>query len=170
MTVVRKERPGDIPGIHRVNELAFGQPAEAKLVDVLRQNGKALLSLVAVEGDQIAGHILFSPVKIEPEGEPLSAAGLAPLAVLPELQNQGIGSSLVEAGIDEFRRAGYDCVIVLGHAHYYPRFGFVPASTFNLKSEYDVPDDIFMVLELRKGSLSGRTGMFKYQPEFGEVD
>jgi putative acetyltransferase len=169
MTIVLKERPQDVTAIRRVNELAFGQPAEADLVDALRENGKVLLSLVAVEGDDVAGHILFSPVRIEPEGPPLSAVGLAPMAVLPELQNRGIGSQLVRAGLDECRKSGYDCVVVLGHAHYYPRFGFVRASRFNLKSEYDVPDEVFMALELREGSLSGHGGLVRYESEFGEV-
>jgi putative acetyltransferase len=169
MAVVRNERPEDLSSIRRINELAFGQPAEADLVDALRRNGKAVLSLVAIAGEQVAGHILFSPVRIEPEGEPLSAVGLAPMAVLPELQNQGIGTQLVKAGLDECRKAGYDCVVVLGHPHFYPRFGFIPASRFNLKSEYDVPDEVFMARELREGSLSGRAGLVRYESEFAEV-
>jgi putative acetyltransferase len=169
MALISKERPEDLEAIHRVNELAFGQPAEANLVDALRASGKAFISLVAVEGGQVVGHILFSPVSIEPPGEPLLAVGLAPMAVLPEFQNRGIGSGLVRAGLDECRKAGYDCVVVLGHARYYPRFGFVPASRFNLKSEYDVPDDVFMAQEMREGSLAGRSGLIRYASEFSEV-
>ena len=168
MAVVRRERPEDVPAVRRINELAFGQPAEARLVDALRVSGKALLSLVALEGEQVVGHILFSPVKIEPPVESLAAVGLAPMAVLPESQNRGIGSQLVNAGLDECRTAGYDCVVVLGHPKFYPRFGFVPASKFHLKSEYDVPDEVFMALELREGALSDG-GLVRYESEFSEV-
>ena len=167
--IVRQERPQDIAGIRRLNEQAFGQPAEADLVDLLRARGKVILSLVAAQGDLIVGHILFSPVMIESEGNLFAAAGLAPMAVLPELQKQGIGSQLVEHGLEQCRKTGHECVVVLGHAEYYPRFGFVPASRYGLKCEYDVPDEVFMALELRKGALKGREGIARYEPEFKEV-
>jgi putative acetyltransferase len=167
--IIRREEPGDAAAIRQVNERAFGQPAEANLVDALRRHNKVVLSLVAVLNDQIIGHILFSPVSIESEGGSLSAVGLAPMAVLPEYQKQGIGSWLIRVGLDECRQAGHPVVIVVGHAEYYPRFGFVPASKYGLKCEYNVPDDVFLALELREGALLGRAGVVKYQPEFNEV-
>ncbi|MFN7947778.1 MAG: N-acetyltransferase [Blastocatellia bacterium] len=168
MISIRHEQPGDFAAIRRVNELAFGQQAEGDLVDRLRAAGNAILSLVAVEDDQVVGHLLFSPVTIECEAENIAALGLAPMAVLPEWQNRGIGSQLVRAGLDECRRAGHQCIVVLGHHEYYPRFGFVPASRYGVSSEYNVADENFMLLELRAGSLPGRKGIAKYQPEFNE--
>ena len=169
MTVIRKESPADIPAIYRVNERAFEQTEEANLVDALRTNGKASISFVTENDGQIVGHILFSPVTLEPANKVLFALGLAPMAVLPEFQNQGIGSLLVNAGLDECRKQGCDFVAVLGHPAYYPRFGFVPSINFNIKSEYDVPDEVFMLLELKEGALSGCSGIIKYQPEFAAV-
>lgn len=169
MMIVRQERPEDVAGIRHVNVQAFGQPAEADLVDLLRTRGKVILSLVATQNERIVGHILFSPVMIESEGGLFTAVGLAPMAVLPELQKQGIGSQLVKHGLEQCRQTGHECVVVLGHAEYYPRFGFVPASRYGLKCEYDVPDEVFMALELREGALKDRTGIAKYQPEFNEI-
>ena len=170
MMIIRQERPEDVAGIRHVNVQAFGQPAEADIVDLLRTRGKVILSLVAAQGDLIVGHILFSPVRIESEGGLfIAAVGLAPMAVLPELQKQGIGSQLVKHGLEQCRKDGHECVVVLGHAEYYPRFGFVPASRYGIKCEYDVPDEVFMVIELREGALEGRAGIARYQPEFKEI-
>ena len=169
MIIIREERPEDVAGIRHVNEQAFGRPEEAHIVDMLRTRGKVILSLVAAQNDRIVGHILFSPVMIESEGGLFTVVGLAPMAVLPGLQKQGIGAQLVERGLELCRKTGYECVVVLGHAEYYPRFGFVPASRFGVKCEYDVPDEVFMALELREGALEGRAGLVKYQPEFKEV-
>jgi putative acetyltransferase len=168
MTVVREERPEDIAAIHHVNEQAFGRPDEADLVDKLRERGKATLSLVAEEDDRILGHILFSPVTIDAADNTLSALGLAPMAVLPQHQRRGIGSLLVRTGLEECRKAGQTCVVVLGHPEYYPRFGFVPAARYGIKSEFDVPDEAFMIIELSPGVLSRRRGIAKYQPEFND--
>lgn len=169
MISIRKERPEDIAAIHHVNEQAFGQADEASLVDRLRENGKAIISLVATEDARVVGHILFSPVTIESASKKSAAIGLAPMAVLPEFQNQGIGSRLVNTGLEECKRLGYGAVVVLGHPKFYPRFGFVPSVQYRLKSEYDVPDEVFMVLELGNGALTDCSGIVKYQPEFGEV-
>lgn len=164
------EKPEHIPAIHRVNELAFGRSAEADLVDALRANGKAVLSLVAECDNEVVGHILFSPVTIESEKGTFRALGLAPMAVLPEHQNLGIGSELVENALDVIRESEDEiAVVVLGHPEYYPRFGFVPASRFGLRSEYDVPDEAFMALETRPGSLNGVSGTVRYAPEFAAV-
>jgi putative acetyltransferase len=169
MITIRKEQSEDTAAIHDVVEQAFEQTDEANLVDRLRENGKATISLVATDDERIVGHILFSPVTIESESETTGAIGLAPLAVLPELQNQGIGSRLTKAGLEECKRLGYGAVVVLGHAEYYPRFGFVPASRYRIKSEYDVRDEVFMILELREGALSDCSGVVKYQSEFNEM-
>jgi putative acetyltransferase len=169
MIVVRTERTEDRESVRRVNELAFEQPNEADLVDALRANARPYISLVAVVDERVVGHIFFSPVSVESENGVFTAMGLAPMAVLPEYQNQGIGSQLVREGLKECHRLGHDIVVVLGHANYYPRFGFTPASLKGLRSEYDVPDEVFMVTELVAGALEGRRGLVKYHPEFGKV-
>lgn len=169
MIVIRPEQPEDIAVIHHVNHQAFGLPAEANLVDALRRNGKALISLVAEDNGRVISHILFSGVTIETANGSIEGVGLAPMAVWPERQNEGIGSRLVEAGLSECRRAGHRFVVVLGHPEFYPRFGFVPASRFGVKSEYEVRDEVFMAMELQKGSLAGFAGVARYQPEFNEV-
>lgn len=169
MLIVRPERPEDHAAIRRVNSLAFGRSNEADLVDTLRERGQPLVSLVAEEDECIVGHIFFSPVIIESETKAYPAFGLAPMAVLPERQRQGIGSQLVRRGLEECLRIGQPVVVVLGHPTYYPRFGFVPACRKGLYCEYAVPDEAFMVVELLPGVLRGRTGVVKYLPEFAEV-
>ena len=169
MVTVRHEGPGDPASIYSVNVRAFGQPAEAELVSALRERGQITLSLVAVREGRIVGHILFSPVTIESDNEIYPAVGLGPMAVLPELQRQGIGSLLIKAGLEECRQVGHERVVVLGHAEYYPRFGFIPASQYGVQCEYDVPDEVFMALELREEAFQGKAGTAKYQPEFNEV-
>jgi putative acetyltransferase len=157
--------------------LAFGQPQEASLVDALRASAHPHVSLVAVEDGEVVGQIFFSPVSIEPD-ETVSkkavaatgtAMGLAPMAVLPQHQNQGIGSQLVREGLQACLRLGCEVVVVLGHPEYYPRFGFVPASRKGLRCEYDVPDEVFMATELVPGALEGVRGLVKYHPEFSKV-
>ncbi|OGC76663.1 MAG: GNAT family N-acetyltransferase [candidate division Zixibacteria bacterium RBG_16_40_9] len=166
MFVIRAETLEDHSAVRKVNELAFGQPNEAALVDALRRAAHPHISLVAVIEGQIVGHIFFSPVSIESERSTFTALGLAPMAVLPEYQKQGIGSALVREGLRECQRIGYDIVVVVGHAKYYPRFGFTPAKQKGLRCEYDVPDEVFMVAELKPGTLAGRQGLVKYHPEF----
>ena len=169
MIAVRAEEIQDRDAVHRINELAFGQPDEANLVDALRSKASPFISLVAIVDEQIAGHIFFSPVTIESGEGGFEAMGLAPMAVLPEYQNQGIGSQLVREGLKECGRIGHDIVVVLGHPEFYPRFGFAPASLKGLRSEYDVRDEVFMVAELSEGALGGRRGLVKYHPEFNNL-
>ena len=165
---IRTERPGDIPSIRQVNQAAFDTAAEADLVDILRRRAHPILSLVAVDNDAVVGHLLFSPVTLLSHPD-VPIMGLAPMAVLPSRQREGIGSALVRMGLDECRRLGASGVVVLGHAGYYPRFGFVPASTFGLRSEYEVPDDVFMAFELSTDALRHVTGTICYHPAFNEV-
>ena len=167
--VVRTEEPGDEASIRAVNEAAFETPTEADLVDRLREQARPFISLVAVRADEIVGHILFTPVTVTSADSSYQAIGLAPMAVLPRQQRRGVGSRLVEAGLAACREAGLEVVVVLGHPEYYPRFGFEPASRRGLRSEYDVPDEVFMALGLRPGALEGRGGLVQYHPEFGRL-
>ena len=162
---IRFEQPGDIEKIREINLQAFETETEANLVEALRNADVELISLVAEENGEVIGHILFSPVIL---GD-LRIMGLAPMAVLPDRQNKGVGTKLVKSGLQDCEKAGYEAVVVLGHAGYYPRFGFVPSVNFGIKSEYDVPPEVFMVKELREGALKGAAGTVKYHPAFNQV-
>ena len=91
------------------------------------------------------------------------------MAVLPAYQRRGIGSQLVEAGLTACHHTPYGVVVVLGHPHYYPRFGFTPAKPHSIVWEHDVPAEVFMVHELREGALTQTQGVVKYRPEFETV-
>lgn len=151
--IARRERPEDAPAVYEVNRLAFGQPAEADLVETLRP--RAVLSMVAEVDGHIVGHILFTRMSAD------SVLGLAPMAVRPEFQRKGIGSLLIRAALEEGRSMGAGAVVVLGHPDYYPKFGFVPASRFGLRCEFEGP---FMALEWRPGTL--KPGEIRYDPAF----
>jgi len=167
--IIRPETPRDLDAIRHVNEQAFGEKAEADIVEKLRGRGALTLSLVAVRRGEVKGHIAFSPVVVESEGSSFEALALAPMAVLPAYQRQGVGGQLVRAGLEECRNLGQEIVVVLGHPTYYPRFGFAPAGPKGIGCEFEVPEEAFMVLELRKGALAGRGGVVKFQPEFSET-
>ena len=166
---LRLEQPADLEAIRDVNLAAFPKAAEAKLVDELRANGKATLSLVAIREDRIIGHILFSPVTMTSNDGECRVLSLGPLAVLPELQGLGVGSRLVTAGLDHCRHSGISSVVVLGHPDYYPRFGFRTASQFGIQCEYDVAAKYFMVIELAENALTRISGIARYEPEFAGV-
>ena len=162
---IREEEPGDVEAIRDVNNRAFSQDLEGNLVGALRSNGAVLLSLVATLDGRVVGHMMYSPLTI---GN-VAGAGLGPMAVAPEHQRQGIGSRLVSVGNQKLKDAGCPFIVVLGHAHFYPRFGFKPASTCGITCEWDVPDDVFMVLVLDASSMQGVSGLAKYRPEFSTV-
>lgn len=167
MLVIRPELAGDAARVRAVNLAAFEGREEADIVDRLRRAGGRQLSLVAEVGGELVGHIQFSEVTVGQGGE-TRGMGLAPMAVLPAHQNRGIGSRLVRRGLETLRADGCPFVVVLGHAAYYPRFGFVPASRHGIACVYEgVPDEAFMVLELASGGLDGVTGVARYRPEFG---
>lgn len=160
---VRPEQTAaDFAAIRDVNIRAFGQRQEADIVDALRANGAASLSLVAAIGAGIVGHVMYSPVQI---GQ-LEGVGLGPMAVLPEYQRKGIGSALVQTGNRRLGLAGCPFIVVLGHARFYPRFGFRPASTLGVACEWNVPDDAFQILVLDAARMSGVSGVARYRREF----
>ena len=166
MVKIRLEKEADFAQVYQVNALAFEREDEAKLVEKLR-NIETSISLVAESDGQIIGHIFFSPMTFE--NHETTFLGLAPMAVLPEFQNQGVGSKLVREGLRLAAEQNFTAVFVLGHPEYYPRFGFETAKTKGFYSEYDVPDEVFMVIELENGALEGKKGLVNYRPEFAEV-
>ena len=165
---IHQETPADIPAVRMVEEAAFGRSAEADLVDLCRQHGTVSLSLVEVREERVVGHILFTPVTLDPPCPGWHGLGLGPVAVLPEFQRTGIGSRLIEAGLDICREQGIDFIVLLGNPRYYSRFGFIPASEFGLGNEYGAGAE-FMARELRPGILRGARGVVKYVPEFRET-
>lgn len=171
--IIRQENPGDYSGIRETNLMAFDKGEnEARLVELIRNSEHFILdlSLVAVKDDgEVFGHILFSIINLVAEQGTVPTLGLAPMAVKPDYQNNGIGSDLVNEGIKACKALGYNHIFVLGHPNFYPRFGFSPASQFGIDSPFPVPDEVFMALELEKGSLSGLQGKIEYPPAFNAV-
>jgi putative acetyltransferase len=165
--IIREERQGDAERIREVNLAAFETSTEADLVDALRRQATPLVSLVAEDDANVIGHIVFSPVTLASDPG-LILMGLAPMAVVPSRQRQGVGSTLVREGLERCRRLDVAAVVVLGYPEYYPRFGFVPAVRLSLRSEYDVPEEVFMVRELRDGVFRGLSGTIRYHPVFGD--
>lgn len=166
---IRDESPSDRPAVFELNRAAFPTDAEARLVDILRERVMPLISLVAEVDGELAGHILFTPVAMDGDAE-ARLMGLAPMAVDPARQRRGIGSALVREGLARCGKIGADAIVVLGHPSYYPRFGFAPASGFGIGSEYDVPDEAFMIVELVPGCLDGVSGIVRYDTAFAEVE
>ncbi|MGB7539892.1 MAG: N-acetyltransferase [Anaerolineales bacterium] len=164
---IRKERPGDEKSVFEVNSCAFGRDAEPKVVDQLRINCPEGISLVAEVDRKIVGHILFTPAWIETEQKTVHGMGLAPLAVAPECQRMGVGTALIQAGIEELRAADTPFIVVLGHPGYYPKFGFEKGSKYGFRSAYDeVPDEAFMLLVFQPEAIQGIRGTIKIRPEF----
>jgi len=168
---LRREKASDFHGIYLVHQAAFRQEAEGRLVEKLRKNKAYIpeLSLVAIQDNLVVGHIFFSKIKITGGPKDYESLTLAPLGVLTEFQNKGIGSLLVREGLKKARELGYRSVIVLGHKNFYPRFGFVPASRWGIESPYEVPDEAFMAIELVPGGLDGISGKVKYDEAFEEL-
>jgi putative acetyltransferase len=171
MLIIRPERTEDHAAVHEVHRSAFGRENEAQLVETLRQSTNFIpeLSLVAVKNGRITGHILLSPIIIETQSDAVPALALAPIAVLPEFQNQGIGSELVRQGLKKCQRLGHKIVVVVGHPTYYSRFGFSSARAKGLEALFQVSDEALLVLELIPRALDGIKGIVKYSPAFDEV-
>ncbi len=170
MTVVRHERPEDGEAVRTVNRLAFGRGTEGRIVDLLRERCSDTVSFVAVEHEEIVGHIFFSPVTIVGDAGPIRGMGLAPMAVLPARQREGLGSLLVRHGLDHLRNRTCPFVVVLGHPSYYPRFGFERASLHGVHSQWEgVPDEAFLVLPFDRDLMCAVRGVARYREEFDEA-
>lgn len=165
MIRVRVERPGDEAAVRAVERAAFGRDDEADLVDALRGPRAGYRSWVAVEGGDIVGHVLFTPVRID--GWPVAGMGLGPVAVAPERQRAGIGTKLVHHGMTRLRNEGCPYAVVVGHPDYYPRFGFVPGSRFALDAQWPgLPDGVFRVRAFAPRRLPPGGGVVRFRPEF----
>jgi putative acetyltransferase len=169
MVTIREETPADAVPIAVLNRVAFGGPYEAEVVDALRAASLVIASLVAEEAGAILGHIMFSRLPVETEaGTAIPAVALGPMAVHPERQRQGIGTALINAGLDACRARGESLVIVLGHPTYYPRFGFSAAlAARTLRAPFS--GEAFMALELKPGILDGVCGTVHYPRAWGEL-
>lgn len=169
--LIRKEEEKDLKDIYKINRLAFGQENESKLIDKIRAGSNFIpdLSLVAVSSNRIVGHILFSKIKIIGSSV-FETLALAPMAVIPTFQKQGIGSKLIKKGIIKAKELGFTSIIVIGHKEYYPRFGFERASKWGIKCPFEVPDEAFMAVELTKNSLDGKAGTVRFPDEFMESE
>lgn len=166
---IRQEKPEDKTAIHHLHRVAFQRENEANLVENLRKNTLSL-SFVLLENQTLIGHLLFTPVTLKQNSsQDIHILGLAPLAILPDYQHQGKGSLLLNYGLEQCRKLSYHAIVVLGHPDYYHRFGFISAKEKGFSCEYDVPDDVFMILELRQGILKNIRGTIAYHPAFNTV-
>ncbi|MBX2963317.1 MAG: N-acetyltransferase [Cyclobacteriaceae bacterium] len=170
---IRREMQDDFNEVFELNHIAFGKDSEAKLVDALRKNQEVFipeLSIVATDNKKIVGHILFTKIIIKDDnGNMIESLGLAPMAVRPELQKKGIGGQLIRKGFELAIKLGFKSVIVLGHEHYYPRFGFQPADKWNIKTPFNVPSNLFMAIELVSDGLKNISGTVVYPQEFETI-
>jgi putative acetyltransferase len=162
---IRLQQADDIGAVRSIVEAAFGRSAEADLIDALYRERAVIASFVAAVQQRVVGHLLFSRVLIEANGDSHPAAALAPLAVHPDLHRQGIGTGLVEFGLESLKSAGEHAVLVLGDPRYYRRFGFATDAARTLQTPF--PPDAFMALELVGGALNGIHGRVRYPSAFG---
>lgn len=171
MITIRKEENRDRKLVSLIYKAAFGQATEADLVEALHKSCPNRLALVAEELGQVVGHILFTPATITTDsGKNITGMGLAPIAVTPDLQGQGIGARLVTVGLAILKEQRCPFIIVLGHPRYYPHFGFVPAEQYNIRCQWpDVPSEAFMILIMDEKVMSEVSGIASYREEFNQA-
>ncbi len=170
---IRQEKPEDLNPVFKLLDTAFKNDKlsdhnEQFLVERLRKSNSFIpdLSLVAVVNDKIVGYILLTKVLIKNNQNQFESLALAPVAVLPEYQNRGIGSRLITKSHDIAKAQGFNSIVLLGHEKYYPKFGYVQASKFNITFPFEAPKENCMVKELVVNALVGITGVVEYPVEF----
>ena len=168
--IIRQEVKADHTRIKEINDQAFEQEDEGSLVNKLRERDQFIpkLSLFAETDEMVVGHILFYPVKIISSTQKHTTLSLGPMAVLPEYQKKGIGGKLINEGLNLAKDLRFRSVIVIGHPEYYPKFGFTKASYWGIKVPFEVPDEVFMALEIVEGELQNKQGVIEYPAEFME--
>lgn len=166
---IRREAASDHEAVHRLQERAFGQPAEARLVEALRRRAQPQLSLVAVSEGELVGHIFFSPVALGTSGTGPPAAGLAPVGVEPRVHGRGVGGALIRAGLDAARELGWRAVFLVGDPGYYGRFGFELAAPRGFDYGNPLFDSVLQYLELEPGALDGVSGRVRFHDAFADT-
>ena len=167
----QSEQKTDYESVDRLLEKAFGGTEERTLVQALRNHSAYFPDLAVVQrkGSNLVGYLLLSEAKIVFQAHSQITLALAPMAIHPAWQKQGLGSALVKEALSRARQNGYASIFVVGHADYYPRFGFQPAKKFQMTSPWNIPDDVFMALELKEGSLAGGPGRIQYAEPFSQL-
>lgn len=172
---IRQENINDNNKVYNVVKKAFQRAIhsdrdEHNLINRLRESENYIpeLSLVALVNKEIVGHIMFTKLSIINKEEKYESLALAPLAVTPEYQKKGVGSRLIQEGLEIAKDLGYNSVVVLGSDEYYPSFGFKEALKFEIKAPFEVPSKNFMAIELKENSLNGISGTVEYAKEFFE--
>lgn len=176
--IIRQEQKSDYESTEKVIEIAFASAEQSdqnehNLVSRIRQSDVFIpeLSLVAVNKDknEILGHILLSKVLIDNgDNQKVESLALAPVSVLPDYQNKGIGQSLIQKSLEKAKELGFKSVIVLGHPEYYPKFGFRKSSKWQIKAPFEVPEEALMAIELEECSLDNVSGVIEYPSVFFE--
>ncbi|PEC37647.1 GNAT family N-acetyltransferase [Bacillus toyonensis] len=174
MVTIRQEQKNDYRKTEEVVKEAFlneefSDKKEHELVKRIRECDAFIpeLSIVAVD-KEIVGHIMLSKITIEQGGTTVDSLALAPVSIAPSHQKKGIGGKLITAALEKAKELGYGSVVVLGHPEYYPKFGFERASQWNIKAPFEVPDEVFMVMELRENTRQGVEGIVQYSSAFAE--
>lgn len=173
--VLRKENPSDYQQVEQLIEAAFrtaehSDHREHLLVARLRKTTSFVpdLSIVAESNGQLLGHVLLTKIQISNASENFDSLALAPVSVLPDFQGKGLGGALIREAHQVATQLGFGSVILLGHADYYPRFGYQKASTFNIRLPFEAPDENCMAIELLTGALKEVSGTVVYDPAFYE--
>lgn len=173
--IIRQERKEDYRDTEEVVRRAFenetySDQSEYTLVAKLRKSEVFVpdLSLVAVNEDKIIGHILLSKIWIDTEDKKVESLALAPISVLPEYQNKGVGRKLIQQALTIAEKLDFESVIVMGHEAYYPKFGFKKASHWGIQAPFEIPDELLMAIELKDNSLDHVSGVIQYSNAFFE--
>ena len=169
---ITREEPSDYAEVYELNRMAFNRENEAKLVNLLRSSDAFVpeLSIVAQLNSTVIGHLLLTKLLIQHSNDSITESlALAPMAVHPDYQNQGVGSKLIVYGIEKAKALNFQSIIVLGHEHYYPKFGFQPAYSWDISPPFEVPKNAFMAIELQTNALKNCSGIVIYPKAFSLV-